>query len=154
MPLRALFLDIDGVLNSRQWYDRRPDEPVMGRVDELASKIDPMAVARLNLVVMETGCVVVLSSTWRCTDPISNIGRALRQRGFASYLFGATPPLGNPRGKEIAAWLRLATVDSFAILDDDNDMGELLGRLVQTDVETGLQDRHHGPLVRLLGGKD
>ena len=142
--MRVLFLDIDGVLNSHHWYENRPSEPHNGRGDELVSMIDPDAVARLNQIVEATGCVVVLSSSWRCMDPIGRIDRALNRRGFNTRLFGATPNIGNPRGSEIIAWLELVpgTVESFAILDDDSDMADVSHALIQTDYKTGLLDDH------------
>ena len=150
--LKILFLDMDGVLNSKWWYDNRPDEPNMGRRDELYTMIDPDAVDRLNLTMARTGCLLVLSSSWRGLDPISTINSALRLRGIAKPLFGITPSIGNPRGKEIALWLEMAgdTVESFVILDDDADMAHLLPKLVQTTWDTGLQDEHVERAVEML----
>ncbi len=48
------------------------------------------------------------------------------------------------RGKEIAAWLHLVPVDTFAIVDDDSDMGNHIDRLVQTTHEHGLLDSPRG----------
>ncbi len=35
--MNILFLDIDGVLNSKRWYNDRPYEPIMAR-DEVRSE--------------------------------------------------------------------------------------------------------------------
>ena len=52
----VLFLDIDGVLNSRECWDR---------LRGLRHKIDREKVALLNEVVAATDCRIVVSSTWR-----------------------------------------------------------------------------------------
>ncbi len=141
--MRVLFLDIDGVLNSTKWYDERPDEPHLGRLSELATMIDPDGVARINRIVEQTGCLLVLSSSWRCMEPLALINRALKHRGLSVPLIGATPSIGNPRGGEIAAWLNAALRGAewtMAILDDDADMEPWMSCLVQTDGKVGIQD--------------
>ena len=150
--VKILFLDMDGVINSKWWYDNRPNEPNMGRRDELYTMIDPDAVDRLNIIMSRTGCLLVLSSSWRSLDPISTINSALRLRNLAKPLFGITPSLGNPRGKEIQAWLDMAgsVVESFTILDDDSDMEHLLPKLVQTSWDFGLQNEHVERAVEML----
>jgi len=150
--MKILFLDMDGVLNSAHWFRTRPNEPIMGARDELYINIDPTAVIRLNVIMYKTKCKLVLSSTWRSLESIAMIGAALRLRGLATPLLGITPSLGNPRGKEIQAWLDLAgsDVESFVILDDSDDMVHLSHRLVQTSFEEGLQDEHVKRAVGML----
>lgn len=149
--MNVLFIDIDGVLNSKRWYDDRPYEAITGRVTEMAQSIDPDAVGRINRIAEATGCVIVLSSSWRCLDPIAHIDRALRHRGLVTHLYGATPPIGNPRGAEIEAWLAMCpTLDAWAILDDDSDMEPHMDALVQTDGRYGLLDEHAERVIRLL----
>ncbi len=150
--MKILFLDVDGVLNSVHWYNTRPDEPIMGRRDELYTMIDSDAMDRLNRIIVETKCRLVLSSSWRAMDPISMINAALRMRGCDTYLFGITPSLGSPRGEEIQVWLNMAepSVDGFVILDDDSDMVHLSHRLVQTTWEAGLQDEHVARAIEML----
>lgn len=50
----VLFLDIDGVLNGHE-YDREAE----------SSTLHPDCVARLNRVLADSECSVVLSSAWR-----------------------------------------------------------------------------------------
>jgi hypothetical protein len=47
------------------------------------------------------------------------------------------------RAEEIAAWLaarKSGAIQSFVILDDENEMGELLSRTVLIDSKTGLTE--------------
>jgi hypothetical protein len=149
--MNVLFLDIDGVLNSKRWYNDRPYEPITGRLSEMAQSIDPEAVGRVNRIAEVTGCVIVLSSSWRCLDPIANIDRALQYRGLETHLYGATPSIGTPRGAEIEAWLAMCpTLDGWAILDDDSDMEPHMYELVQTDSRYGMLDEHAERVIRLL----
>ncbi|WP_102275093.1 HAD domain-containing protein [Cytobacillus massiliigabonensis] len=65
---------------------------------------------------------------------------AFNQYGVAHRIIGRTPELKSEnmksvkRGKEIEQFLSRfkRTVESFVIIDDDNDMGELTHRLVRT----------------------
>ena len=60
--MKAIFLDIDGVLNYTQWYvsDRNP-----GNLNGQEGDIDPMCVERVLRICKETGAKVVISSDWR-----------------------------------------------------------------------------------------
>lgn len=133
MTRPVLFLDFDGVLNSGAWFragDRGPDD------------LDPAAVAILNDIVDCTDCSVVVSSTWRLLHPLTELRRILGNHGYRFGLRDQTPELSSVeqdrRGAEIAAWLHAHPTPRFAILDDDNDMGPLAHKLVQTSFATGL----------------
>jgi hypothetical protein len=143
-PPSIVFLDIDGVLNSQDWYDtytltgrRIPHPP-----------FDPVAVKRLDRLVRETDAYVVLSSSWRAYPEIP---RWLSERGFRGVICGRTPGLRHRygrdiiRGQEIAWWLRNRALEGipvrqWVILDDDDDMGDMTSWLVQTNHVYGLQD--------------
>ena len=58
---------------------------------------------------------------------------------------------GMSRGREIQLWLQQhPEVDSFVILDDDADMDNLIDRLVQTEIETGLTEQDADRAIELL----
>lgn len=178
-PLQILFLDVDGVLNSTEWYRCRPstDEwaatmnisPEMYRHDRIEwamRSIDPAAVRALNAIVTRSSARVVVSSTWRTMYSLSQLERMLRYLGFEHHLIGATPESSTVRtrghegriyrGDEITAWLRTMFHDSgeFAvsvvILDDDSDMGDLSPRLYQTSHDVGLRATDVDAVVDLL----
>lgn len=154
-PPPLLFLDFDGVINSHDWWERRKG---LERERHPVHEIDPLAVARVERVCAETGAQVVVSSTWRLLNDTPSLRRLLRKRGFTGRVRGTTPDLRYSlsagilpwtkigRGLEIQWWLRtFLTVEQvcqarICILDDDSDMGDLLGALVQTRVQMGLTD--------------
>lgn len=127
--MRLLFLDFDGVLNSRSWLERRPSKEDFARQMDISPEefnhdqlrwalrsIDPDAVAALNDIVSLSGARIVVSSTWRHMWSLPRLEWLLRQRGFGHHIYGATPDAqfvrerGDKRicrGEEIAAWLRM-----------------------------------------------
>ncbi|MGZ5970954.1 MAG: HAD domain-containing protein [Polyangiales bacterium] len=153
--MRVLFLDIDGVLNTRSYVQSAGWAAPLGSDRDLQI-IDPAAVGLLNLVVEETGALVVISSSWRITYELPQLDSMLKQRGFDGRVLGATPQLpGRRRCMEIGEWLAdNRRVDAFAIVDDDEDAGvEHARNFVQTSFEEGLTRDHVETLVRILQSK-
>lgn len=156
--MRVVFLDFDGVLNSRDFLRRQWDAGVPWG----AGHIDPGNVSRLQEIVGATGAHVVISSTWRTLVHYSVLWEWLQHHGMRAKVLGVTPTNGICRGAEIDAWLRsplqgrqdneaswdgsvLKPVESFVILDDTDDMDPHMDRLVQTDyggLRGGLQEEH------------
>ena len=102
--MKILFLDIDGVLNSRA-YDRRRNWDEQTNIDETRLPL-------LREIVDRTGAAIVLISTWRAhLDDGMNARDAAGEyvvRTFAKYglrIFGKTPDLGPgaDRKDEVAA---------------------------------------------------
>ena len=167
--MKVLFLDIDGVLNSHDWWMRRPkqDPPIRTgehtRISE--HQLDPVAVERLNRVIARTGAVICVSSTWRIgsEEHWRDTRFRLRHRDLKARIVGRTPNLSGRipggllysavrRGLEIQAWLdKNPQVTRIAIVDDDSDMAHLMDRLVKTSMELGLLDEHVERLVAMLG---
>lgn len=139
----VIFLDIDGVLNStRYWWANKP-LPM-----NQAGAIDPVAVARLNTIIGETGAAVVLSSWWR-TNSYPVVQEMLRERGFVGELVGQTPvKLESPRHAEIAEWLGENACERFVVIDDDPDAWHPempfaeRGFFASTNYLHGLADEH------------
>lgn len=144
----VLFLDVDGVLNSGAFYDRiRRDPPPR-------PKVDPEAVARLARVLRATGCVIVVSSAWR-SGTVAATRRTFQQYGICPprRIVGVTPRLepSAERGDEIFCWLaQHPEVRTYAIVDDDADMGGYGRFLVQTDERVGLTDKDADDLIDRL----
>lgn len=141
MSASVLFLDIDGVLNCYETWDR----PRIGMY-----RIDPERVDLLNDIVATTGCLIVVSSTWRRDRDCRQI---LRDYGFT----GTFPPewrtpVLSTRGREIERWLSRNPVTSYAIVDDDDDdmLPEQMPHFVQTSFEHGLTRLHADRLIALL----
>lgn len=154
LPFRVLFLDFDGVLNSRAWFtaERRDGK------DSNLGDIDPAAVARLQRIVDETGASIVISSTWRLLHKKLVLQSLLSRRGLRARIAGVTPAIPDKdRGDEIQAWLNVANLMpekqrpcGIAILDDDSDMAHLLPWLVRTPFELGLTDYYAAQAIEML----
>ena len=122
-----LFLDVDGVLNTTK--------------SKTMYSISKGCLRRLEGIVKDTGCKLVLSSTWRrFPEAKSRLLEVFAYRGLG--LAGQTPYLPNDiRGQEIQAYLISSNQlhHRYAILDDDSDMmGYQLPHFFQTDPDYGL----------------
>jgi hypothetical protein len=154
--MKILALDIDGVLNSAQWFTTQKAKGWLG-----LAELDPEAVKRVHRVIEVTGCEILLSSTWRLVPDFVTLLRTVG--GLTINHF--TPRLDDGhRASEIMAWLNkhrlgdgtLCDIESFAIVDDDADAGDhplLTPRFVRTDWNFGIQDSHVERLIKLLGSK-
>lgn len=153
--LRVLFLDIDGVLNSRRFASENPG--AFNRTEGHLNMLDASACARMQRVLSLAKAKVVISSSWRLLHSVDDIRGWLAKKGLRAEILGATthglsmPYTRGVRGSEIQAWLdEHPEVDSFAIVDDDNDMYGLEDRFVQTTWARGFCDDHVAPLLRIL----
>nr|USU32850.1 HAD domain-containing protein [Methylobacterium sp. OTU13CASTA1] len=143
----VIFLDIDGVLNSRDCWDRLRGS---------RHKVDREKVALLNEVVAATGCRIVVSSVWRfgCGMGKDGCRPILRHYGLkARFRRDWRTPRSRDgiRGGEIADWLSRNGSPPYAIVDDDSDMlPEQMARFVQTTFHAGLTREHADRLIALL----
>ena len=122
---KVIFLDIDGVLNSKS-ADMRI--------------LDHKAIALLKKLVEKYKAVIVITSVWRKFDWPQRILRAFLKAGWENPpIIDKTPVLFTTRGKEIQSWLSQNQVESFVIIDDDSDMlPEHLNNFVKCDTMFGL----------------
>ena len=142
--IRLLVLDIDGVLNSRNFFMNR-----VKKENSQLQDIDPEAVKLLNWIIDETNCRILLSSTWRHDFKTSmGVNIFFEAIGVRPVCIGLTPDYQTERGTEILGWLIKhryqkypIIVESLTILDDDNDMGIFMPWWVHCKNETGLTKR-------------
>lgn len=134
--MKVLFLDIDGVVNSRRSWVRQ------GQL----SGIDPELADQVRRIIAETGCEVVLSSTWRCwPDSLARV-----RAGVTPDLYGTTPVLDGYRGQEVKQWLAdHPEVTRYAILDDNTDF-DPDQPLFQTSWEVGLTSEIADAVIEYL----
>ena len=174
--MKVLFLDIDGVLNSQNWFGYMQycikndmynrvlnfveinDEHIKRKL----SMIDDRAIVNLNRIVEDTGCKVVLSSSWRSSRESDNAltEYILKLKGFKYDLYGVTPRIwvkefGTQRGEEIQVWMNKESekneIESFVILDDDSDMlPEQMNNFVHVDGQVGLIDKDVFAAIEIL----
>jgi len=158
---KVIFLDIDGVLNSGKYI-----HALDGKFDDPVNQMDPIAVARLNVITSATGAKIVVSSTWRlaflgrCADPLLSLQGCMRSYGLTGEVIGMTcnkaNAIRNRRGKEIQEWIdeHFSEIEKFIIIDDSSDMGRLLPKLIRTKFEDGLLDEHVDKIIGILGNKN
>lgn len=163
--MRVLFLDVDGVLNSGRHFCHT-GVPTGAR--GFASFFDREACHHLATVLSVTQAKIVISSSRRFHHTKEEFQDALAQRDVAGEVIDFTPIMYNPddpndkslgdatcRGDEIAEWLiqrrlRGDDIESYAIIDDNDDMGSVQHRLVQTTWRDGMLNEHISPLIRML----
>jgi len=132
---KLIFLDVDGVLNSRITFTRaRTTSGIIG--------IDPYLTILVDRILQATGAKVVLSSSWRHSDE----GMAMVNKAIP--LIDKTPSCCTGiRGAEIYAWMsrnvpyEISDEVKYAIIDDESDM--LIWQkdnFFQTSFETGITE--------------
>jgi len=119
--LPIVFLDIDGVLNSANFFSQDNIYPR----NNLRSQFDPQAISYLNEIADWN---FVLSSTWRKFIERDELNKLLNDMGFKGIIIDYTPDLnwqGSLRGNEIRVWMNengLRYSTKYIIFDDDSDM--------------------------------
>ena len=150
--MKIIFLDIDGVLNNSSTRTTTSDGWCF---------VDDELVARLKKIVDATDAKIVLSSTWRegwhredeTLNDISFTELRTKFREFDLSIMSRTCDSWehSNRGDEIQEFLsRRKDVESFIILDDWNDVGMLVNRLVFIDSTFGLTDENVQEAINML----
>jgi hypothetical protein len=137
--MNYVFLDIDGVLNSRRWHSSH--YRLGGLKPYPLDQFDPDAVKRLNTIT-DTGAKIVVTSSWRTDNNLINI---LKEVGITGDIIGVTEVNEKTRGEQIEDWLKYNTSGKFkyVILDDESDfLTSQKPHLVRTTFEQGLLDYH------------
>ena len=160
----TLFLDVDGVLNTAQMFERHA--------------LHPKLLKRLKSLVDATDCRIVLSTTWRMAEENERVLLdALIETGInPNVVVGRTPVLGladlhwsgdhgtlaeTRRASEIVRYLdtspavekgRWAVVDDLDVLRVDSPVirQRLEGHCVRTAVESGLTQTCCDSLIVML----
>ena len=126
--MKVIFLDVDGVLNSDQYFDKTKNLDIQG----IEADIDIKKIELLKKAINETRARVVLSSSWRYTRNGQQLKELLSNYGIS---VDTTPFIQNKRGLEIKQWLaENQNVEDFVILDDeifDSYDDELIKKLIK-----------------------
>ena len=150
--MKILFLDVDGVLNNDDWmWDMFKAYKVNAYKHNI---LNEAALCQLRRIINETDAKIVVSSSWRLvkTD-YDDLKRWLKMFGMEVY--SETPYKGGIREDDIEAWLEEHDdVEQYVILDDEDDMGQLYGHLVQTNFFEGLTKEDADQCIELLKGEE
>lgn len=150
---KILFLDFDGVLNSRQWgeYFIRKE----GKIFYGPEHFCPVAMSNLLHIYKKTRCRIVISSAWRHFHSLEILRGMLSVYGIQGEdVIDVTPTKFNgTRGQEIQTWLDTEKPDVYAIVDDNDDMlSDCHGdKFVQTNADHGLMWADAVRLINILG---
>jgi hypothetical protein len=155
--MKILFLDIDGVLNSRTFYDANVQE--IGRESSFfwraVAELDPNACAMVNQLCEEEDLKIVISSTWRKLHKVHEIEAMFNKRGLFAEIVGTTPSINESRGHEIAEFIKSRPdlqIEAYVIVDDDSDM--LAGQFfVRTEWSIGIQPENIDQIKEVLHGQ-
>ena len=138
---KILFLDIDGVMNSKLYFKNsfNPDE------DD--SRFDVYSVYLVKKLVEEFSLKIVITSHWR-SGMVEKLMSELKRNELMSFLHkdSFTPILRSAqRGIEIKAWLDSHPgINDYIIIDDNENMlEEQKCRFVKTDAFAGLLDENY-----------
>jgi len=145
--MKVIFLDIDGVLNSEEFFKNNTNQ-----------SIDKNSVSILKNIVDKTGAIIVMSSGWRLWFD----GNMMPEDGYSQCLydilcefdiklFGKTPDFSTEeirtrktfshvKAKEITAWLNEhEIVDKYVVIDDlDLKNEEINAHLIRTNGQVGI----------------
>lgn len=149
--MNAIFLDVDGVLNS------------INKLKEVYNKTKKAhsgynypfgenAIENLKEIVEKTNSKIIITSTWRK----NRIGKMillkkLKEYGIDDKVVGYTNIINDNREEEIKEYLRRnPNIKNFIIIDDSSKLIDLIDRLVKTDVFYGLTKENKDEAIKKL----
>ena len=163
--MKVIFLDIDGVLNSQEYFASN-HENVKGfyieniynkdNIDLLVERqmmdIDYNKLLLLKKVIDEVDAKIVVTSTWKHFFFFPQLVKKLN--GLGIPVVGYTEDSVIDRGVGIKKYLQQHNVSKYAVLDDDifDDYDEdIMNKLVKTSFfDGGLCEEDEKKLVKIL----
>ena len=154
--MNIIFLDIDGVLNSKNYFiERHPKllelyknnkflDTISLKLKRMMLDIDLNKLNTLKETIKATGAYVVVTSSWKRLEIFPYVKEQLISMGIP--IIGATIDNSSNRGEGIKNYLKENNVKRYIILDDDifeDYDNELLMHLVKTSfVNDGFTDSY------------
>ncbi len=164
---KVIFLDIDGVLNTKEWYSKVTNDTPK---DEYGYAFDPVAVANLDNIIKKTGAVIVISSSWKFYG-VTKLKKMWKLRNLPGEIIDITPntisddillnanldemKLGVCRGNEIKEWLskHKSEISNYVIIDDYEDLlPEQEDYTVLTNSLIGITEFDAEKAIKILNG--
>ena len=136
--MNILFLDFDGVINSKKWYSSTQYKENNYKDPD----VDPKIIELLNNLTNQLNLKIVVSSSWKYDKGFSE---RLSRIGLDNVI-DKTPDLISTvsydkfcKGLEIETYLhKHPEVNNYIILDDEDEFyGEQLIHFIQTSYKTG-----------------
>ncbi len=165
---KVVFLDIDGVLNTKEWQGKMTSDTLK---DEFGYAFSPFAVANLTHIIDETGAEIVISSSWKFYG-VAKLREMWKNRNLPGTILDITPntvsdevllnanleeiELGVCRGNEIKEWLsrHKQKVSNYVIIDDFDDLlPEQEEHAVITNTFMGITEKDAEKAIIILEGK-
>ena len=163
--MKVIFLDIDGVLNSNDFFASNHDlvkqffkenEYDYNNVNLLVERqmldIDFTELKMLKDVIIKTDSQVVITSSWKKLKIFPYIVKEFI--AFGIPVIGYTIDNGSNRGTGIKKYLMENKVDQYVVLDDDifpDYDEEIMDRLVKTSFyDNGLEEKHIKKMIKKL----
>lgn len=158
--MKIVFLDIDGVLNSDDWYKSGEAKKAYEKTKIVSDyHFDPNAWKWVEKLLIETGAKIVLSSSWRNFTLESTLKDFVGTKFevLNKYIVGITPRSRlRHRGKEIEEFIQNTDIkiDRYVIIDDDSDMNtEQLPYFVRTDWFHGITEENYNKAKKILNNE-
>jgi hypothetical protein len=144
--MKVIFLDFDGVLNTAELiHSVVSSRKFTSYTEKHYEELDPVRVKMISDLALETGAVIVVSSSWRILHTLEELRDMLRCAGMDERVLpiDVTPNTSRGfRGQEVYDWLSdHPDVTHHVIFDDDGDFYPLQP-LVKTSWEGGLTEDH------------
>ncbi len=157
LETKILFLDFDGVLNSKAWI-KTPDK-------YLKSPIEPCKMNLLKRIISETNAKIVLTTSWRefwqfdkkhTNKTGEYIDKIFERYGLS--VFSKTPDISFfERDKEVDFWLKdhySQNVKSFCVLDDVEELFQnnlvIKKHLILTNPNEGISENDVSKAIKML----
>lgn len=158
--MKIVFLDIDGVLNSDDWYKSGEAKKAYEKTKIVSDyHFDPNAWKLVEKLLIETGAKIVLSSSWRNynLEATLNDFKGTNFEVLNKYIVGITPRSAlRHRGNEIKTFIETTDIkiDKYVIIDDDTDFNtEQLPYFVRTDWFHGITEENYKKAKKILNNE-
>lgn len=155
--MKIVFLDIDGVLNSKSNKGNLTEEMIqldLSKNENLVklqmTSIDMSKVALVREICEQTNSKIVIISSWKSLSIYDELEKELVKTGLP--IIDKTIDMKNRRGTEIKNYLDSHELENYVIIDDTyyDDYEELANNLVVIDYQYGISVKQKENAIQIL----